>query len=124
MLLERLRQRSLIDTARCIARNTNHIGCGLAPGQLIGVMFVGTNEHQCAGGFFIGGVGELGVTWFQAEQVHQRVHGTGRTGATKDQRILRARVNHLLDRVPGPFPELSGMASGMGRLRVCVGVMG
>ena len=62
MLLECLRQRSLIDTARGIERYSNYIGCGFAPGQLIGVMLVGANEHQCSVGCCIRGVGGLGVT--------------------------------------------------------------
>ena len=62
VLLECLGECSLIDTTRRIERYSNHIGCGLTPWQLIGVVLVGTDKHQCAGGRFIGGVGLSSVT--------------------------------------------------------------
>ena len=107
-----------VDAAVGILVDGDHVGDGLAPWQLVGVVLIGADEDDRS---FRGrdmraqieAVVELGRQ-ADAQHAHQLVHRGRRARAAEDDRVLLVGSDRLADDAPGVLAEARRLQAGPG----------
>ena len=118
----------LVDVTVGVLVDGDHVGDGLAPGQLVGVVLEGPDEHDrtlrrrnrsCQ----VVAVLEVGGDP-QAEDADQLVDGCGRPGAGEDDDSLGVAADCPVDDLAGVLAQPARLEAGAAGLGVGVGVAG
>ncbi len=113
----------LVDPTARILADRHHLGAGLAPRQLVGVVLEGTHEHHRALRVRHR-TGTRGTAGTQPEQSDELVDRGRRTRPAEQHNVVVPCSHRAMDDLPGLFPCLGGESPGDGGLRVGVAVRG
>ena len=125
---EPLSQLVEVDVAVRVLVDDHDVGDRLPPWELVGVVFVGSEEHHRP----LGGRDRLDEPVAggqpgreaQLQDGDQLVHRRRRPGAAEDHQVLVGAADRVADQSPGLLAQPGGLQPGTGALGVGVGVAG